>query len=41
MGTNNELIEAQLQRSEGYIDRVGQQQASEALAVVDAGPVKH
>ncbi|WP_374661704.1 toxic anion resistance protein [Inhella sp.] len=40
MGKNNALIEAQLQRSETYLDRVRQQQAREAVSVVDAGPVK-
>jgi uncharacterized protein YaaN involved in tellurite resistance len=40
MGKNNELIDAQLKRSEGYLDRVRQQQAREAVSVVDAGPVK-
>jgi uncharacterized protein YaaN involved in tellurite resistance len=40
MGANNKLIEAQLQRAQGYTDRVRQQQAREAVAVVDAGPVK-
>ncbi len=44
MGTNNQLIEAQLQRADGYIDRVRQQQAREAVrdaTLTDgAGPVK-
>jgi uncharacterized protein YaaN involved in tellurite resistance len=40
MGANNKLIEAQLQRAEGYIDRVRQDQAKAAVATVDAGPVK-
>lgn len=41
MGANNKLIEAQLQRAEGYVDRVRQQQAREAVAGGDtAGPVK-
>lgn len=40
MGTNNQLIEAQLQRADGYIDRVRQQQAREAVATGDTGPVK-
>ena len=40
MGTNNHLIEAQLQRADGYIDRVRQQQAREAVATGDTGPVK-
>jgi hypothetical protein len=41
MGANNKLIEAQLQRAEGYVDRVRQQQARAAVAGGDvAGPVK-
>ena len=32
MGTNNKLIQEQLQRSEGYLDRVRQQQAKAAVA---------
>jgi phage shock protein A len=41
MGANNKLIEAQLQRAEGYVDRVRQQQAREAVSGGDtAGPVR-
>jgi len=40
MGSNNKLIEAQLQRADGYIDRVRQQQAREAVSTGDTGPVK-
>jgi uncharacterized protein YaaN involved in tellurite resistance len=41
MGTNNKLIQEQLQRSESYLDRVRQQQAKAAVAgtAID-GPVK-
>jgi len=40
MGKNNELVQAQLVRSETYLDRVRQQQAREAVARQDDGPVK-
>jgi hypothetical protein len=40
MGKNNELVQAQLVRSETYLDRVRQQQAREAVAQQDSGPVK-
>ena len=41
MGANNKLIETQLQRAEGYVDRVRQQQAKAAMSASDtAGPVK-
>ncbi|MCZ8112762.1 MAG: toxic anion resistance protein [Betaproteobacteria bacterium] len=40
MGKNNELVQAQLVRSETYLDRVRQQQAREAVAQQDGGPVK-
>ena len=40
MGKNNELVQAQLARSETYLDRVRQQQAREAVARQDDGPVK-
>jgi uncharacterized protein YaaN involved in tellurite resistance len=40
MGKNNELVQAQLARSETYLDRVRQQQAREAVARQDGGPVK-
>jgi uncharacterized protein YaaN involved in tellurite resistance len=40
MGKNNELVQAQLARSETYLDRVRQQQAREAVAQQDGGPVK-
>jgi uncharacterized protein YaaN involved in tellurite resistance len=40
MGQNNKLIEAQLQRSESYVDRVRQQQAREAVRSSLDGPVK-
>lgn len=42
MGTNNQLIQEQLARSETYLDRVRQQQAKVAMSGSDAieGPVK-
>jgi uncharacterized protein YaaN involved in tellurite resistance len=40
MGKNNELIAVQLQRSEGYLDRVRQQQARVAVGGSVGGPVK-
>ena len=40
MGKNNAMLHEQIARAEQYVDRVRQQQAREATAVVEAGPVK-
>ena len=41
MGKNNAMLHDQIARAEQYVDRVRQQQAREATAVVDSsGPVK-
>lgn len=39
MGQNNAIVQEQLARSEQYVDRVRQQQARQAVAAPDAGPV--
>jgi hypothetical protein len=39
MGRNNEIIRSQIERSEGYVDRVRQQRAKEAGGAAITGPV--
>ena len=39
MGRNNEIIRGQIEKSEGYVDRVRQQRAKEAGGTAIAGPV--
>jgi hypothetical protein len=39
MGKNNEIIRGQLQKSEGFVDRVRQQRAREAGGSSIQGPV--